>query len=561
MSDPTTNETSGGDRALPALPVPRTGEDGKLACDQQFFLALARSGKGIWNRWRDKNPGIVVTFESVDFSESDNAVIDFSDFKFGDHANFQASQFPGRAPQQDETKFVGATFGDSANLSGATFGDGVDLSGVTFGNRANLSGATFGVAANLCAATFGDGANLTGAIFGNGVNLFGATFGDKADLSRVIFGDYADLSGVNFGDKTKLSGAKFGDVADLSGTSIGDRTDLSHTIFRGEAKLRGWSRDEWQQQISALLAGSVPMQSWSQERKQQFWEARFALHRAVAGPDAFRSVYFKRAYFGGVANFSGRNFSEKCDFTGVRFNQPPRFDRCEGTGRIDLYGARITFSGKFRVPGRRFEVLGWRSNFPARKIEVPGWTADSDIAIRLRLLRKLAEDTKNHDLERDLYVEERKAERGIALAQFWRKGRAAIVWPRLLDHCLWIAVMGTYWLLADYGRSCARPAFALILSVFLFQASYIVMLKPPGDAVPNDFKNAVTAFSVANAVPFVGALTLEKEVKTMLICGGQLTCTPVPRLGFQLVTIGQSIFSAICVFFVGLALRNFFKLR
>jgi hypothetical protein len=35
----------------------------------------------------------------------------------------------------------------------------------------------------------------------------------------------------------------------------------------------------------------------------------------------------------------------------------------------------------------------------------------------------------------------------------------------------------------------------------------------------------------------------------------------LPSLALQLATIGQSMFSAICDFFAGLALRNFFKLR
>jgi hypothetical protein len=84
-----------------------------------------------------------------------------------------------------------------------------------------------------------------------------------------------------------------------------------------------------------------------------------------------------------------------------------------------------------------------------------------------------------------------------------------------------------------------------------------------------DFKNALRAYTIANAVPFVGALTLEEEIKTTLLCGGranmavQPVCTPVPppSLAFQLITIGESIFSAICVFFAGLALRNYFKLK
>jgi hypothetical protein len=32
---------------------------------------------------------------------------------------------------------------------------------------------------------------------------------------------------------------------------------------------------------------------------------------------------------------------------------------------------------------------------------------------KITAFRKVAEETKNHDLERDLYIEERKAERGV----------------------------------------------------------------------------------------------------------------------------------------------------
>jgi len=74
-------------------------------------------------------------------------------------------------------------------------------------------------------------------------------------------------------------------------------------------------------------------------------------------------------------------------------------------------------------------------------------------------------------------------------------------------------------------------------------------------------------------VPFVGALTLERDVKLTLLCGdrpidaqhaqeiGQPICVPIPGRRFQLLALAQSIFSALCIFFAGLALRNYFKLR
>ena len=89
--------------------------------------------------------------------------------------------------------------------------------------------------------------------------------------------------------------------------------------------------------------------------------------------------------------------------------------------------------------------------------------------------RKIAEETKNHDLERDLYIEERKAERGVYLRQRWEelKKEGWKNWPRnvvrLAIHGFWIFIMFLYWALADYGRSFVRPfVWWLALSVSFF---------------------------------------------------------------------------------------------
>lgn len=244
----------------------------------------------------------------------------------------------------------------------------------------------------------------------------------------------------------------------------------------------------------------------------------------------------------------------------------------------DFYGAKIEFSGK--LP--RFSIS--RSEMPA--IATRGWTTDSKTALKLRELRKLAEETKSHDLERDLYIEERRAERGILFAQYWREGWKGRLGPRMLGHCLWIGVMGVYWALADYGRSFVRPLLGLALSVFLFHWAYGSVLTAPSDRSRlEDFRRAAWAFSISNAVPFVGALTLERDVKLTLLCGDRPTsvqpasgapaaqtaqparpqslsqCVPVPGRRFQLLALGQSIFSALCIFFIALALRNYFKLK
>jgi hypothetical protein len=161
-----------------------------------------------------------------------------------------------------------------------------------------------------------------------------------------------------------------------------------------------------------------------------------------------------------------------------------------------------------------------------------------------------------------------------------------------LNHLGWVGVMFFYWLLADYGRSFLRPFTALLLSILLFHAAYWLILQPRpapnlwpsisaalSHAVTlpaaNDppFVRAARAFSLANAVPFVGALTLDREVKERLICGdrpvdekkaadqGLPLCIPIPPLRFQALALLQTIVSTLCAFFIALALRNYFRVR
>jgi hypothetical protein len=166
--------------------------------------------------------------------------------------------------------------------------------------------------------------------------------------------------------------------------------------------------------------------------------------------------------FKGKADLSGRNFRYGGNFTNVRFYYPPDFDVITNVARIDFTGAHIGFV----LPGK------WH------------WTKDSQVPVRLRALRKIAEETKNHDLERDLYIEERKAERGVHLHQRWEalKKDGWKNWPcniaRLATHVLWMLVMSAYSALADYGRSIVRPFAWLIASVFFFDWRYTQVLAP-----------------------------------------------------------------------------------
>jgi hypothetical protein len=262
------------------------------------------------------------------------------------------------------------------------------------------------------------------------------------------------------------------------------------------------------------------------------------------GPASLVSISFARARFDDGANFSGRSFNDAADFTNARFYSPPDFDAAASAARIGFSGVHIGF-----VP-------------PGRLLH---WTSESKVPVRLRRLRKIAEDTKNHDLERDLYIEERKAERGVYLHQLlgldelkqnleainkqkkhvwleWRLQRRARnahrlgilanpdKFARLLAPLLWIAVMFGYWALADYGRSFARPVAWLGVSLRFFLRYHEVLaplMHEAGSANADKYNHAVWMLALGNAVPFVGPLTIDAEIKKFLFCpNNSASCLP-----------------------------------
>jgi hypothetical protein len=298
------------------------------------------------------------------------------------------------------------------------------------------------------------------------------------------------------------------------------------------------------------------------QRHRRLWK-----HRG-SGPDRFQSISFANARFSeaelsGAANFSGRTFEDVVDFSNARFFTPPIFHNVTNVVQIDFSGTRIGFA----LPGKR------------------PWTFDSKIPIRLRALRKIAEETKNHDLERDLYIEERKAERGVYWRQrrkelrqrwdelkkaSWRErprnaGRLIAPFRQLIAHLLWIAVMGVYWALADYGRSFVWPAAWLIVSGFFFYWCYGKVLAPlvaKAGPLADKYEHAVGMVALGNAVPIVGPLTIDAEIKKFLFCPNHdPTCLPLPPGGFQALVIAQNLLSITLVFFIGLALRNYFRIK
>jgi hypothetical protein len=547
--------------------------------DQAFFLALAAKGKDAWNAWRrdPANKDVRVTFAGIDFSEAPRDGIDFSRYQFGDNADFSGCKWRGgvdpkyvKVFQPGQACFTYAAFGHEARFDGAAFGDGAFFYGVAFDSRAGFT-----------RTAFGDGAVFNIAAFGYEASFDGAAFGAQATFYCARFGYRASFAGAAFGDRANFDGAAFGDRANFDGTR-----------FMGNAGFAGKSTE----QLSWALEtpGDEESKEATNAHKQRHMDSW--THNG-SGPDCFLAISFANAVFDGEANFSSRTFERAADFSYARFYRPPNFDAAINVARINFTGAYVGFGrpGSFRL------------------------TSDTTVVLRLRALRKDAEEKRDHDRERDLYIEERKTELGIHLAQRFEDLKKARTrgWPlnvvrflchllernwlldaralisyflkrdwildswalifyvlrrewlpeaaRLIVHLVWIAVIGVYWALADYGRSFIRPAAWLALTVWLFHFGYAWILSPlmPQADTLNaaEYARAEWMVALGNAVPFVGPLTIDAEIKKFLFCPGFGPCLPIPPEGFQALVIAQNVLSIILVFFIGLALRNYFRIK
>jgi hypothetical protein len=444
--------------------------------------------------------------------------------------------------------FAGVTFKDWSHLERYNFGDDTDFSGATFGTATMFIGARFGAGANFQGATFGRGALFADARFGGYADFSGAVFGDEASFSNARFADHPRFFCTTFGSPVSFTGASFGDYAQFTGVTLGLFADFSDATFLGDSKFNGCSADEWTRWMGGLLK-KCSMQSWSDRKRDEFIaQARSGHHRQTA-PDTLAYSTFKRASFEGAAEFSRRRIINPCSFAGVTFNQPPVFDDCAGLDNVDFSRARVAFS-----QAKHF----------------PGFTTNEIAVIQLRRLRRLAEESKSHNFERALFVEELRAQHAELLAHYKYRG-----WHRLLfstegiNDCLWLAFTAGYRTLSDYGRSFVRPAVALLISIFAFKFIYGAMLDKPSVGEINSFDRAVLEFSIANSVPFIGASLLDRDTKATMLCRGlpsntpnmrnAVSCPPPRPLTFLGVTIVQSVFSTLCIFLALLALRNYFK--
>ncbi|MEX2617385.1 MAG: pentapeptide repeat-containing protein [Alphaproteobacteria bacterium] len=382
-------------------------------------------------------------------------------------------------------------------------GPRADFSGVYFtkdkNEVINFSGFNFGHGASFIDTQFGDNANFHGAIFGNDAQFKCAKFGDGADFGDATFGDNALFDGASFGVSISFYRATFGEGANFEGAAFGDGSVFLNATFGDRAWFSGRAEKE----------------------------------------DAFSSVSFTGARFLGYASFARRVFNASADFDNTSFKQPPEFSAIKNPENLNWTAMKVGFAG----------AVG---GFPT-----PGWTTKTETVTRLQRLRRIAANIHANDAERDLFIAERKAERGFLWKAWWRRKRDLSVFTKALRNTL---LLFLYSLSSNCGRSVLLPLFWLAVSSVGFWGAYDALAVegdplPVGDSGESIGRTrALLAFTGSRFLPLLGSsFAAAEDVESALFAG------PIPSETVQALAAGQGILNAILLFLLALALRNHFR--
>jgi hypothetical protein len=511
------------------------------------YLRLARRGAEAWNRWvrtgmdvpemakeygldevkpldadearelaallgLDRLPGFnrPPNFENVDFTEGGNDQIDFSGFVFAPDRLFLSKR--GNADGQ----VMGQESRASALLCGASFGDDVRFDQVTFGPYTRFDRATFGRGASFNGARIGEWTSFAGATFGEWSVFAGASFGRLTSFDGTTFGNGANFSGVTFGVDTSFANATFGHYTRFDGWETSELEEVLRQLF----KRWGWADSAIVKPVKRRLAASRP--------------------------NKFEAISFADALFDGYCSFHNRGFERPADFSGAVFLAVPDFGGAGGFEHLDLSEIEISCRG------------GWSF--------LRNWTTSSEIERRLRHFRKIAKDAEAHDLERNLFILERKAQRGIQFARLFRR----IDFKRLKDSLRGrnpLRPLGLTLLLflyraaSDYGHSMVRPLLWFAASLAGFHAGYWWLYRAALDRTHPFLHPDLVSFTLGNALPFASGLNpARRDVLLRLFKSASDAAQIHIPTSFELLSIAQSLIGAALLFLFLLAIRNRFKL-
>lgn len=415
-----------------------------------------------------------------------------------------------------------------------------DFAGHVFDESANFTLVRFPADAVFESAEFRAPAIFHGGQFLGHANFIGATFRTVSNFARARFRDDANFSKATFAEHASFLSTEFHRPVLFNHVTFKADIDFSHTQFQSDATFLKAKFHQWSVFHKVAFSG-----------KAVFQEALFAQHARIDQTEFSEIASFNQSVFHGPFFLTDTSFPKGATFATMRakallsfrvrfgqlpifsaahFDEPPQFDE------LDLDPDRLNRSTE-HVP---------RSILPAH------W----------RTLRRLATQGHDHEHELQFFKGEITARRGTMDTPF-----SVRFWAGWL-----------YELLSDFGLSLTRPLIWLVLSVWLFAGVYSTLSPVLSGAThalgaacisgSGSLSTAALLLSVHKAFPFAGIGSSGKLDELYACLYGVSPANPsptilAPRIPDSVAVLGvlQFFLSAVLVFLLVLAIRNWFRLR
>ncbi|MEQ9153499.1 MAG: pentapeptide repeat-containing protein [Parvibaculum sp.] len=487
---------------------------------EYFDKELHQKNRRTWNRWMSAalnegtrtaliekhgvDPGDLRPVAQHDLGEIEQLTAERLAFKE------LALPDPGNPGEPAVIDFELVDFAQHLISDGFVFPGKARFYGATFRNQARFDGATFSKGAAFDGATFRDVALFGGATFRNHAGFLGATFRGSTHFEGATFRDVVVFEDATFESSATFYGATFRDAALFAGATFRG-VGFQYAIFMDRA-----------------VFGDATF------RSATFDGATFRNEGAFHGASFTIRARFDRAIFRGGAWFSGATFKGSAGFGHVTFASTTSFDEARFGESPDFRDARFPFSTTWRrVP--------WPP--PRRR------TAASDVE-HYASLRHAMDVAKRPDAELVFFVLEMQARRYTDIP--------------LLQKLAINIHLG----LADGGRSLGRPALAWLLAFVLAFLVEGVTLAPGVFAIPSPLAFEVMRLSLGSAIIIGAPMFDPRKLEQLRLSLPHLTGQPELPAGLsplpdwlQLLGVAHAGFSALCLFLMALAIRNWLRLR
>ncbi len=446
-----------------------------------------------------------------DFTETTfHGLANFGSTHFGHQADFSSSRFLGRA------EFGATVFGVSPKFEHVTFYDAAIFKAAKFGLSCSFIRAKFASHADFSSASFAKSTGFDNASFHSHADFTGATLGDGASFSAVAFESLALFDTASFGNDADFRAATFHETAEFRGAGFGDRPMFRKTRFVGDADFQ-----------AAAFGDDIDFECAEFSRSADF--------SASIRSDADKT----RLEFNAIS-FAGTSFLGDAIFEGRKFKSTTRFGRPRGTqdACAAVFRGIPNFHGCELHQDTDFRDTVFRDDFDA--IQGP------DAARAYRTLKLAMEKAKATREEQQFFRLEMRAEHpGMRF------------WPRTIS--------SIYAAVSDYGFSLRRPVIALLGAAMLTglihgglanaEASKWQALLPSAD-FDLDRTLQWLRYVAINTLPVPGFDKTQMELRDALF--GKDGAIVSIAMGLEMI---HKVISLGCVFLLGLALRNLFKMK